>query len=129
MITYTYKGKEYTWEEYRKKVNEDSEKLRKYAEEKLREIDEFKQELKAIENKYKKKDEYWKILPDGTPNPYGQGFYDYVVSNDVKFSKVPSIREQQMYNTEWNRRTGEPLKPWHEMPTWEKLMRLVGNMM
>ena len=41
MITYTYKGKEYTWEEYRKKVNEDSEKLRKYAEEKLREIDEF----------------------------------------------------------------------------------------
>lgn len=96
---------------------------------KLKEIDEFEQELKAIKNKYKKKDEYWKILPDGTPNPYGQGFYDYVVSNDVKFSKVPSIREQQMYNTEWNRRTGEPLKPWHEMPTWEKLMRLVGNMM
>lgn len=96
---------------------------------KLKEIDEFEQELKAIKNKYKKKDEYWKILPDGTPNPYGQGFYDYVVSNDVKFSKVPSIREQQMYNTEWNRRTGEPLKPWHEMPKWEKLMRLVGNMM
>ena len=125
----TYKGKEYTWDEYQKKLNEEINELNEYTEKKLKEIDEFEQELKAIVNKYEKKDEYWKILPDGTPNPYGQGFYDYVVSNDVKFSKVPSIREQQMYNTEWNRRTGEPRKPWHELETWEKVIVTLGSFM
>lgn len=99
--------------------------LRKFSSDTLKKI--IKESSKP-DYKYLKKDKrnYWKILPDGYKNPYGKEFYDYVKEHNVKFSKIPSIREREMYNTEWNRRTGEINPPWHELPNWEKAIRLIS---
>lgn len=103
---------------YTEKILKEGDKLIKMSN-----IDYIETEIRPIINKYdtskKKKSKY----------RYNEDFDRYVDENNIKFSNVPSIRRQQMYNTEYNRRTGEINPPWHELPTWEKLIRLVGSMM
>lgn len=96
----------------------------------MSDIEYIEEYIRPIMDKYdssRKSGQYWEKLPDGSDNPYGKEFYDYVKENNVKFSKVPSIRKREMYNTEYNRRTGEINPPWHELPNWEKALRLLGS--
>jgi hypothetical protein len=55
-------------------------------------------------------------------------FLEYLNKNNIKFDdNLPYIGFKQRYESEYCFKTSRPIKPWHEMPLYEKIIRLIGE--